>query len=989
MTNLNDRNMSTLETISNSMNEEKLAGTAPILEMLSAAERRQLLYEWNDTAVEYPSGQCMHELFEAQAEKTPEAIAVVYDGASLSYAELNRRANRLAHYLRKLGVRPESTVAICVERSFEMIVALLAVLKAGGAYVPLDPAYPAERLAFMLEDSAPVALLIQAHLAGLFQSIPEMLPVLDLVDPAAAWNDQPETNPDLASIGLLPNHLAYIIYTSGSTGTPKGVMIEHGAACNTLHDVNAKFSVSSQDRTLGLSSLSFDLSVYDIFGTLAVGGSLVIPQPDRFSDALKWQDLVRKTNVSVWNSAPALMQLFVDSAAQAHAAPFDSIRLVMLSGDWFSVRLSEQIRALCPNASIHSLGGATEVSIWSVTFPVALLEANSKTIPYGKPLGNQSTYLLDDAFQPVPVGVTAELYIGGVGVARGYRNRPELTAERFLPDPFSSASGARMYRTGDLGRWHANGNIEFLGRNDFQVKIRGFRIELGEIEAQLSKYPGVRDAIVIAREDTPGDKRLVAYYTAQTDPDEEFDAETLRAHLSATLPEYMVPAAYVNLESLPLTPNGKVDRKTLPAPKAGDHAKRGPMAAEAPSLVEKEGLVLDAKTPLSQNERDLLRIWQQLFKVEDLDVQSNFFDLGGDSLLLARFQIVVKREFGFQLTTADVFRDPTVAALAVWLDHKRAEAELAKRREANANLSENHRIIPLQPLGAGRPVFVISQSTIFRVFAEQLGDSQPVYALQMLDEDITPAMASVKFEELTNFYVRLIREVQPAGPYRLAGWCVSGWIAYGIARQLEREGEEIELLTVIDAWAPGYWAKHTWLRRTLMVGVFRMQRLRWVSRRLRQSTASQRKAYIRRSLHGMAADAARKLTNWLHRMNLPVYIRLTEEMRLSEQLEYTASRSVEVGALEGRVLLFRSEEQPTGPMLAHDMGWTQLLGRPVRVEQLPGDHQEIFENAGAKIMAAQAREALGLKPSASFGKELPQNSTVREPQAHDIPLMQA
>lgn len=360
---------------------------------------------------------------------------------------------------------------------------------------------------------------------------------------------------------------------------------------------------------------------------------------------------------------------------------------------------------------------------------------------------------------------------------------------------------------------------------------------------------------------------------------------------------------------------------------------------------------------LSESEREMVKIWQPLFKKVALSPESDFFDLGGHSLLLARLQIALKKNFNVQLSAADVFRRPTLGALAAWLERARSSGE-----STSAKLRSNPRIIPIQPHGEGHPIFVISQSMIFRMLAAELGESQPVYALQMLDEDITPELEAADYDRLVDYYVRLIREVQPSGPYRLAGWCVSGWIGYGIARRLEREGETIELLMIMDAWAPGYWIGQPWARRMLMRGTYRFQRLRWVGRRLRQSSHAERSLYISRSLHGMAAAAARNLSVFLHRLNFPVRVRLTEEMRRSEQLEYIASRAFDTGQLQGNVLLFRSEEQPAGPLLAPDMGWSGLLGRPVTVKQLPGDHQEIFDPAGARIMAAAARKVLGMPP---------------------------
>lgn len=398
----------------------------------------------------------------------------------------------------------------------------------------------------------------------------------------------------------------------------------------------------------------------------------------------------------------------------------------------------------------------------------------------------------------------------------------------------------------------------------------------------------------------------------------------------------------------PLLP---VTQRLLPR---SHHTAAAETAAPAPAA-EQEPVAL------TQSQRDMMRIWRPLFKNEKLTTESNFFDLGGHSLLLARLQIAVKKEFNLQLSVADVFRHQTIGELAAWLDRSRSAAQpIVAPEVAPPAPAPNPRIIPIQPLGAGHPVFVISQSMIFRTLAAELGAAQPVYALQMLDEDITSEMHSASFEQLAGFYLRLIREVQPTGPYRLAGWCVSGWIAYGIARQLELQGEKVELLMVMDAWAPGYWSKQPTPRRLLMRLVYRGQRLRWVARRLRGSTMAQRRQYVQSTMHSMAAAAARNLTVVLHRMKLPVQVRLTEEMRRSEQLEYTASRAYDAGRLNGPILLFRSEEQPSGPLLADDMGWGKVLGRGTTVEVLPGDHHQIFDLPGAAIMAARAREALGI-----------------------------
>ena len=589
------------------------------LPILDEPERHQVLYGWNQTRAE-ALDCCIHELFEAQVDRSPDAVALLFEGAQISYAQLNARANRLAHRLRGLGVGPDERVAICVQRGMEMVVALLGVLKAGGAYVPFDPGYPPARLRMMLEDAAPAMLLTQRDLCELFTTAAKV-PIL-LLDDASGWQEEPQTNLDRWVLGLRPDHLAYVIYTSGSTGEPKGVMISHSGAINTLHEINRRFLVGAGDRVLGLSSVAFDLSVYDVFGILAQGGALVIPPPGPRPDASKWRRVVLEIGITIWNSVPALMQLFVEAALQEGAGAFESIRLVLLSGDLVPVRLVEQVKNLFPKAHIYSLGGATEGSIWSVSFPVAALDPRRTTIPYGRSLANQQVYILDEGCEPVPVGVTGELYIGGAGVARGYLRRPELTEQRFLLDPFAAEPGARMYRTGDLGRWLADGNIEFLGRNDFQVKVRGFRIELGEIEARLHEHPGVGEAVVIAREDAAGEKRLVAYYTAGS-RGESAGAEQLRAHLSAVLPEHMVPAAYVRLHELPRTPNGKLDRHSLPAPEISP----GP----------------GYEPPQGRIESELAQIWAELLQLERVGRHDDFFALGGHSLLGMRLVVRLRQ----------------------------------------------------------------------------------------------------------------------------------------------------------------------------------------------------------------------------------------------------------------------------------------------------------------------------------------------------------
>ena len=626
------------------------------LPLLGKAERRQVLHEWNASTAEYPSEECIQQLFAEQVERTPNATAVVCEEESLSYRELNRRANQLGHYLRKMGVGPDSRVAICVERGLEMIVGLLGVLKAGGAYVPLDPSYPPERLRFMLEDSAPVVLLTQGHLEGLFTGVRECLAVLD-VTAAATWQEQPDTDLECASVGLTSEHLAYVIYTSGSTGQPKGVMVEHQGVVRLVRNTNY-VQLGTEDVVAQASNVSFDAATFEIWGALLAGARLVIISKNALLSRAVFGQELRQNRINTLFLTTALFNEVAREAVEA----FAGLRYLLFGGEEVETRWVARVLGEAKVQHLLHVYGPTETVTFATWHEVRTVE-EGRTVPIGRPIANTRVYILDANLEPAPVGVAGELYIGGPGVARGYWQRVELTAERFVKDPFVEEAGTgRMYRTGDLGRWLPDGTIEFIGRNDQQVKLRGFRIELGEIEARLAEHPGVGAAVVVAREDVPGEKRLVAYYTrvtsrAQEETEEKAGPEQLRAHLAARLPEYMVPAAYVQLESLPLTRNGKIDRKELPAPEGDAYATRGYLAPEG----ELENL--------------LAGIWQELLRVEGVGRHDNFFELGGHSLLAMRVITRIRQVLSVEVTISDLFAHPVLADLARAMESA-AHAEL-------------------------------------------------------------------------------------------------------------------------------------------------------------------------------------------------------------------------------------------------------------------------------------------------------------------------
>ncbi|CAK8715759.1 hypothetical protein GCAAIG_05165 [Candidatus Electronema halotolerans] len=602
------------------------------LPMLTAAELEQL-EQWSAPETG-PAPDCtLLDLFERQAAASPDNVALIHKDEQLTYQQLDEQACRLAHCL--LAIKTETSrqplVAVALERSPLMIISVLAALKAGAAYVPVDPDYPAERIQRILEGSGAGSMITHQRVADSLE-LPENVHALTVeqLDLAAFPPEKP-------AAATQPDDLAYIIFTSGSTGLPKGVAISHRGAANTILDINERFAVGQNDRVLALSSLSFDLSVYDIFGLLAAGGAVVMPEQEKAKEPTHWAELSNRHKVTVWNSVPALMQIHADHVEGQAALRPESLRLVMMSGDWIPLNLPERISTVWPQARVISLGGATEASIWSIWHPIDHVDPAWKSIPYGKALRNQSWQVLNSALEPCPVNVPGQLYIGGSGLARCYWNDEEKTATSFIIHP---RAGERLYRTGDLGRWLPDGSIEFLGRDDFQVKIRGFRIELGEIEACLRQHPAVREALTAVHDE--GDSRHLAAYFTASDPC--LESGQLRTWLKERLPDYMVPNYLMPLKTFPLTANGKIDRKALPKPKLTFDAG-------------------DFSLPRNEIEQTLAEIWGALLKQRSIGIHDNFFELGGDSIL--SIQVVTRaRKAGIQLAVHHLFEHQSIAELA-------------------------------------------------------------------------------------------------------------------------------------------------------------------------------------------------------------------------------------------------------------------------------------------------------------------------------------
>ncbi len=737
-----------------------------MLPLLSESEREQLLRGVNATATEYPRESCLHELFEAQVERSPEAVAVVFEGRRLSYRELNEQANQLAHYLRGQGVRADTLVGLCVERSLEMVVGLLGILKAGGGYVPLEPTYPQERLDYMIADSAPALVLTQGSLRGCLAGTE--VPRLLLDEEREMVSAYPTSNPLVAEVGVRSEHLAYVIYTSGSTGKPKGVMISHRNVSNLFWGADAYLLDEEPGTWLAMTSVSFDISVVELLWTLTRGFRVIIQADAKdvishdADHSLSGQ--LKRYQVTHLQCTPSLARILL--LDQATRSALGSLRHLVLAGESLSSELAAELQAATP-AKLSNLYGPTETTIYSTAHSETI---GSQTMPIGKPVANTEVYLLDPHLEPVPLGVPGEIYIGGAGVGRGYLQRPELTAEKFIPDLFGDRPGERLYRTGDVARYQADGNIEFLGRIDQQVKLRGFRIELGEIEAVLKQHASVREAVVVTQEIARGEQRLVAH--VQLREGEQAGASELRAYLKERVPDYMVPGSFMEVTEFALTPNGKVDRKALPMPDAAYPA--GEYVA-----------------PNNSTETALQAIWLAALAISSLSVTANFFESGGHSILAMHLIAQVNKNFGDVLELRDIFQMQTVREMAAYLDaHQHLKGE--KKTSSGSNLLE------LKPgQSSARPLFLVhpvgGYAHCYSELANNLDYHGPVFGLQV--DGIVPET----IEAMATKYIEAIKFVQPEGPYLLGGWSMGGVVAYEMAQRLNSAQENVDLLLMLDS----------------------------------------------------------------------------------------------------------------------------------------------------------------------------------------------
>ena len=869
--------------------------------------------------------------------RTPGAVAVTFEDDSLTYLELNRRANQLAHRLQRLGVGPESRVGICVERSLELIVGILGILKAGGAYVPLDPDYPPERIAFMLEDAQMPVLLTQQHLRRedtreRDTEGEEGVPYVLLLD--ADWpsiTQEPDTNP---ISGAMPENLAYVIYTSGSTGRPKGTLLHHRGLCNFASSQALDYDLMPGRRMLQFASFSFDASVAEIFPALLSGATLCLARRETLFSAVDLVQLLKDRAITTAILPPSLLTLLP-------AEELPALQTLLSAGEACT---REIVARWAPGRRFFNAYGPTEATVGPTWYRVEDLPDGATSIPIGRPIANTQVYVVDAQLRPVPIGVPGELMIGGVGVARGYLNRPGLTARKFIPDPFGETAGSRLYRTGDLVRFLPDGNIDFLGRLDHQVKIRGLRIELGEVEAVLRDHESVGRAVVVAREEPSGDRRLVAYVVPaergrdtreedtrgrDTEPvagaptalgiGEGVPPQNLRQFLQDRLPEYMIPSAFVWLDELPLTPNRKVDRRALPAPE--DTRPSG----ERTFVPPRDALELQ-----------LTQMWEEILNIRPIGVKDNFFELGGHSLLAVRLVAQIQQRLGATLPLTHLFQEPTVEQVA----------SVLRQQEGLASASP---LVPLQPNGSGRPLFFVHPSGgsvhWYADLARHLGSEQPFYGLQAQGLNGDEGLHT-RIEDMAAAYVKALLDIQPDGPYRLGSWSMGVVVAFEMARQLQAQGRKVDLLIMLDQ-GPVLPAKEPEDDAAYLVDVFG-KHVPLSLNHLRQLGPDEQLAHVWKE--------ARKV-EWIYPdITLPQFSRFVRILRTHTE----AWRAYQPQVYSGRITLFRASESSGDGYQEPDMGWGRLTSGGVEVHEVPGDHISMIHEPHVRVLAERLRGCLDM-----------------------------
>ena len=878
------------------------------LPLLTPGEQIQQLTEWNTTRTDYPRDESIQQVLERQVKQTPDSVAAVFKDRQLTYVELDRRANQLAHRLQRLGIGPNKIVGLCVERSLEMLVGVLGILKAGGAYMPLDPAYPSERLSFMLEDGRVTVLLTQEHLKDHLPAHAGETILLDGDRKTIARESEAE-----ADNACTADSVAYVMYTSGSTGKPKGISVTHRSVIRLVKNTNYA-SFGPNEVFLQFAPLSFDASTFEIWGSLLNGGRLVLMPPGLVSVTELGETLNQQGVTTLWLTAGLFHQM-----VETKLESLSGVRQLLAGGEVLSVPQVELVARTLNGCQLINGYGPTENTTFTCCYRIKPGERFAGRVPIGKPISNTEVYIVDNELELLPRGVVGELCVGGDGLSSGYLNDPALTAERFVPHPFSQNPGARLYRTGDRVRYKEDGNIEFLGRIDRQIKLRGYRIELGEIEAALREHPGVHDAAVLAQHSAQGNEHLVGYVVSDINHPEfqhNSSANQLKNQLKKKLPDYMVPGYFVFLDKLPLTPNGKLDTRALPLPNGNRQE------SEETHLAPRDDL-----------ERRLARIWERLLGVEAVGIRDNFFELGGHSLLAVRLVSEIEKEVGQRPPLASFFQGANIESLAQLL-----------RQDVSALSWPT--LVGIQLSGSNPPLFCVSMPNVnalgYYSLARHLGPDQPVFGLQsQLPEDLEGEYSQAAVDRLATEYLEALRAVRPTGPYQFVGLCRGAHIAHEMARRLEQEGQHVALLGILDTWVGEntynyfWYLEHYWSRLIYLPRLGLREQLSFTNKKIRDALT-----YLGNKISTLTgAGMVNPKHNPLHDVYFP-------------------GPDFVPRTYEGRIAVFRVREQPRNRIRDPQLGWGKLARGGVDVHLVPGGHNSVLKEPHVQGLAAELKKYL-------------------------------
>ena len=876
--------------------------TLPLLDALDTQEFYRVL---NDTAAAYPADACVHELVMRWVEQTPDAVAIASESQRFTYRQLHERSDAIARQLQAVGARPGRPVAVCMERTAELPVALLAVLKAGSCYVPLDSQESRQRLVTILEECRPVALIVDRSFSACSG---DTVPLVYL-------DDIPESSVvlDYRASGLTPDHHAYMIYTSGTTGKPKGVMIPHRALANFLHAAMREPGFTALDRLLAVSPISFDIATMEMFLPLVAGGTLVVG--DRFiaADPLRLAETIKRFDITFQQATPITWRLMVSSGWEGK----HDLR-VITGGETLPRDLANQMVRLV--AELWNGYGPTETTIWSGALRI---QSEEGVVPVGPPIANTRFCVLDETGRLLPPGVPGELYIGGIGVGAGYLDRPQLTMQRFLPDPFAPVPGSRMFRTGDLVRLINGNEFEFFGRLDHQVKLRGYRIELGEIESVVRTFPGIADAVAALWAGGPGEPYLVVYVTVSH---EQPDLPRVREGLAQLLPSYMVPSRFVVMEAMPITSHGKIDRKALPAPDS--------VTAVLPAYHRPEGA-----RPQTELEEKLLTIFREVLNTDEFGVTDSFFDYGGYSLLTVNLFTRINRAFGLSLPISLLFDAPTVRALAEIID-----------RDQSLSV-----IVPIRPRGTLAPLFVIHSYLLYGVLPRLIEKDRPVYGVRELLGAAEPQTAV----DRAAAYVKEILRVCPEGPVLLTGWCAAASLTVEVARQLHALDHQVGLVALFDAERPGYHpvVRGYWYFRLIASLKFHSRRLRGEYRRKKLIYFH---SVLRRFWDSMVESIFMHNRTLVLRLQRLFGFNLPDAVFNNTWARVAAIQNYAPASYPGKVWLFRALDVPRLPESDETLGWKEIVDGGVEVVFVDGDHESMFHDPNVDLLSLRLRQALQL-----------------------------